>query len=281
MKQLHYYILYAAILFIAASCNNYPIPEPIEPSFTLQEGESLITIEELKSRHTAGNTPTYIADNVYIKGIVTGDDESGNIYKSIYIQDETGGLNLSIDQVNLYNYMPRGQEVYVRLQGMFIGDYNKMHQLGDTTTDERYGLEMSRYNWAKEYMTDSLGNSTRHFFCNGWPDTSKVPAPIEIYSTSEITSDMYGKLVTLKNITFKDAVSGLLTWSIAEQNTNRTATFLKDETTIIVRTSGYSNFYTDYIPTGDGEITGILSIFGTTLQFYLRDRNDVGPFVEK
>ena len=280
MKRIHY-ILYLAILFVAISCNNYPIPEPQKPEFSLQEGDELISIEALKLRHTVGNTPTYIADNVYIKGIVTGDDESGNIYKSIYIQDETGGLNLAIDQVNLYNHMPRGQEVYVRLQGMFIGDYNNMYQLGDTVTDEVYGLEMSRYDWSNEYRTDSLGNSTKHFFCNGWPDINKVPAPIEITSSAEITSDMYGMLVTLKNITFKDAVSGILPWSISEQTVNRTATFLKDGSTIIVRTSGYSNFYADYIPLGTGEITGILALFGTTQKFYLRDRNDIGTFIEQ
>lgn len=280
MKHIHY-ILYIAILLVAIACNNYPIPEPKEPQFALQEGDELITIEQLKMRHTLGNTPTYIADNVYVRGIVTGDDESGNIYKSIYIQDETGGLNLAIDQVNLYNFMPKGQEVYIRLQGMFIGDYNNMYQLGDTVTDDYYGLEMSRYNWSKEYLTDSLGNSLKHFYCNGWPDVTKIPEPLEISSSAEITSDMYGMLVTLKNVTFKDAASGLLTWSISEQTTNRTATFLKDGTTIIVRTSGYSNFYADYIPTGNGDITGILALFGTTQQFYLRDRNDVGTFIEK
>lgn len=280
MKHIHY-IIYIAILLVAIACNNYPIPEPKEPQFELQEGDELISIEELKMRHTVGNPPTFIADNVYIKGIVTGDDESGNIYKSIFIQDETGGLNLSIDQVNLYNIMPRGQEVYIRLQGMFIGDYRNMYQLGDTVTDNYYGLEMSRYNWNKEYMTDSLGNSLKHFYCNGWPDLSKLPAPIVITSSDEITSDMYGMLVTLKDITFKNAFTGVLTWSTAEQNTNREATFLKDESTIMVRTSGYCNFYADYIPIGVGEITGILSLFNTSQQFYLRDRNDIGTFIEK
>lgn len=177
--------------------------------------------------------------------------------------------------------MPRGQEVYIRLQGMFIGDYRNMYQLGDTVTDNYYGLEMSRYNWNKEYMTDSLGNSLKHFYCNGWPDLSKLPAPIVITSSDEITSDMYGMLVTLKDITFKNAFTGVLTWSTAEQNTNREATFLKDESTIMVRTSGYCNFYADYIPIGVGEITGILSLFNTSQQFYLRDRNDIGTFIEK
>ena len=55
MKHIHY-IIYIAILLVAIACNNYPIPEPKEPQFELQEGDELISIEELKMRHTVGMT---------------------------------------------------------------------------------------------------------------------------------------------------------------------------------------------------------------------------------
>jgi hypothetical protein len=276
-------ILYSALVAIVMiACQKYPEPEYIEPRYELKDHQTLISIEELKARHTLGGTPTAIMGDTVIRGIVVADDESGNIYKSIYIQDETGGVNLAIDQVNMYNIMPVGQEVYVEMKGLFIGDYNNGYQVGDTVTDPQYGLEMARYNWANEEYRDSLGNySRKHIYPNGTPDLSKVPAPKVIESSNAITSDMYCSLVTLKNIRFTDpkVATGLLPWSTKEQTVNRTAEFA-DGSTIVVRTSGYCNFYADFIPTGVGNITGILSIFGSTKQFYIRDREDIHTFIE-
>ena len=155
-------------------------------------------------------------------------------------------------------------------------------QVGDTVTDPQYGLEMARYNWANELYRDADGNYPyKHIYPNGKPDKSKVPAPKVIESSNAITSDMYCSLVTLRNIRFTDpkVATGVLPWATKEQTVNRTAEFA-DGSTIVVRTSGYSNFYADFIPTGVGSITGILSIFGSTKQFYIRDRNDIHNFIE-
>lgn len=279
MKKILYSVVVAIVMI---ACQKYPEPEYVVPTYELKEHQTLISIEELKARHTLGGTPTAVGDDVVIRGIVVADDESGNIYKSIYIQDETGGVNLAIDQVNMYNIMPVGQEVFVEMKGLFIGDYNNGYQVGDTVTDPKYGLEMARYNWSNELYRDAEGNYTRkHIYPNGKPDLSKVPAPKIVESSNAITSDMYCSLVTLKNIRFTDpkVETGLLPWSTKEQTVNRTAEF-EDGSTIVVRTSGYCNFYADFIPTGVGSITGILSIFGSTKQFYIRDRNDIHTFIE-
>lgn len=282
MKIAKYILSLVLVGLVFVACNKYPEPEYVVPTYELKDYQTLISIEDLKSRHTLGGTPTAVNDDVVIRGIVVADDESGNIYKSIYIQDETGGVNLAIDQVNMYNIMPVGQEVFVEMKGLFIGDYNNGYQVGDTVTDSYYGLEMARYNWANELYRDSAGNySRKHIYVNGTPDKSKVPAPIVLESSNAITSDMYCSLVTLKNIRFTDpkVETGVLPWSIKEQTINRTAKF-EDGSTIVVRTSGYCNFYADFIPTGVGSITGILSIFGSTKQFYIRDRNDIHTFIE-
>ena len=36
-------------------------------------------------------------EDVYIKGVVTSDDTEGNVYKSLYIQDETSGIELKLN----------------------------------------------------------------------------------------------------------------------------------------------------------------------------------------
>ena len=268
-------ILYSALVAIVMiACQKYPEPEQVVSSYALEDslaaGWEIKTIEEFQMMNNS-EVPYQVTEKYLMRGIVTADDESGNIYKSIYIQDETAGICLSLDQVNIYTYMPRGQEVIIEMQGMWLGKYLGAYQVGDSTTHFQYGYQMGRYDWTKELVK-------KHFYINGYPDLTKVPEPKEIESAGEILSTDYGMLVKLKNVTFPDAEGGKLkSWSTSEQTENRKVVFA-DGSQIIVRTSGYSNFYADYIPEGVGTITGIVSVYNGTVQLYLRDRNDVGRF---
>ncbi len=380
MKKNIKLALVAIAVILFTSCENrYAEPEYIIPSYELDTTKfTLMTIAELKALSTG-----YALDSAVIRGIVVGDDRSGNLYKSIYIQDETGGLNLSIDKTNLYNIMPVGQEVYVELEGLYLINYGGIIQLG--------GSDDSRYDWAREYLYDDEGNSLKRFYTNGLPDSELIPEPRVITSVNEITSDLYSSLVTLEgvwltsenttenspydvadatanqnasawvegyivgvynsdanpkyvfgvdtietNILIADeidnpttylsvqlpsgdirsalnlnnnpdnlgkkvmlygsletycGIEGLksvsyaefdgvglgskLVWAEKNTTTNQTATFVLDNTEILIRTSGYSNFYGDAMPSGVGNITGILSVYSGTDQFYIRDRNDI------
>ncbi len=53
------------------------------------------TISELKSLFQGNNI--LIDTNIIIKGFVSANDESGNFYKEIYIQDSTGALNIRLN----------------------------------------------------------------------------------------------------------------------------------------------------------------------------------------
>jgi hypothetical protein len=44
---------------------------------------------------------------------------------------------------------------------------------------------------------------------------------------------------------------------------------------IIVRSSGYANFAADILPTGRGNFTGVVGQFGSTMQLYIRDIEEV------
>lgn len=271
MKKILYSVLVAIVMI---ACQKYPELEQVVSSYALEDslvaGWEIKTIEEFQMLNNS-EVPYQVTEKYLMRGIVTADDESGNIYKSIYIQDETAGICLSLDQVNIYNYMPRGQEVIIEMQGMWLGKYLGAYQVGDSTTHFQYGYQMGRYDWTKELVN-------KHFYTNGYPDLAKVPEPKVIESAGEILSTDYGMLVKLKNVTFPDAEGGKLkTWSTSEQTENRKVVFA-DGSQIIVRTSGYSNFYADYIPEGVGTITGIVSVYNGTVQLYLRDRNDVGRF---
>ena len=72
--------------------------------------------------------------DVYIKGKVTTDDEEGNVYKNMYIQDETSGIEIKLNNSVGINYK-KGRWVYVRLNGLYLGNYRMMLSLGGAPSE--------------------------------------------------------------------------------------------------------------------------------------------------
>ncbi|MBR5852750.1 MAG: hypothetical protein IKY74_00945 [Alistipes sp.] len=68
-------------------------------------------------------------EDVYIKGKVISDDEEGNVYKSLFIQDETSGIEIKLNN-NVGVRYKKGTWVYVRLKGLYLGNYRMMLSLG-------------------------------------------------------------------------------------------------------------------------------------------------------
>ena len=116
MKILKTTYLGSALLLAAAlsSCqNDFDDPGLQVPEATWQANT---TIAELKEHFWKGDTNYAIecperedGSHYIIKGRVISSDASGNIYKSMYIQDATGAITLSINQNSLYNQYRLGQ----------------------------------------------------------------------------------------------------------------------------------------------------------------------------
>ena len=71
------------------------------------------------------------ASNKYIKGKVISSDRQGNIYKSLFIDDGTAGIELKLYNGLYLDYYlnlatMESQWVYVRLDGLFLGNYRMM-----------------------------------------------------------------------------------------------------------------------------------------------------------
>ncbi|MBQ8366275.1 MAG: hypothetical protein IJX40_00885 [Alistipes sp.] len=73
-------------------------------------------------------------EDVYIKGKVVSDDDAGNIYKSLFIQDETSGIELKLNN-NVGLRYKRGSWVYVRLKGLCLGNYRMMLSIGGAPSE--------------------------------------------------------------------------------------------------------------------------------------------------
>lgn len=216
------------------------------------------TITQLNNMY-AGTALDSITDDIIIKGIVIGNDLSGNIYKYIVIQDSTGsGIVVGLDRSSLYSDYRLGQRVFIKCKGMYIGSYNGLLQLGYT------------YNGSIGRLPVSLIQD--HLFLDSLP--GKVPTPVEISLTDNLLPKV-STLVKLTNVHFADA--GLV-W--ADEANSATSRDLMDASgnTIVVRTSKYADFHTKKIPYGAGTVIGILSIYNDDCQLTIRSISDVKDF---
>ena len=94
---------------------------------------NVITIEQLKTTYASvisDGTQQQVTKDTQIKGVVIGNDAGGNIYKSVYLQDATGVIQLCINRSNTSVYLPVGQTVLVELNGLYVGSYGKQPQIG-------------------------------------------------------------------------------------------------------------------------------------------------------
>ncbi len=213
---------------------------------------SNITIAALKSSY---KSLKQIEEDIIIQGIVVGNDESGNLFKKLIIQDSTAGIELALDKTNLYNEFKLGQWVFVKCKGMYIGDYNKLIQLG-------YLYEGSIGRLPEVFMS-------QHIFRDSLP--GKVPEP-QLTELTGLNTFLVSQLVKFENITFVDPGKE---WAPQSADaTNRSIV----GTTMVVRTSKYAIFASELIPAGSGTVTGILSIFQNTYQLTIRDTSDLKNF---
>ena len=141
MKKI---LIFAAALLAFSSCQSFK--EEWQPVFTGEYDDPAVdqpvtmtrthTIAELAAMYKTG-IPWTIDENIVISGIVSTTDRYGNFYKSFYIQDETGGIELKLGKNGLYNdYLP-GQRIYVDCRDLELGMYgykggsgNGMVQIG-------------------------------------------------------------------------------------------------------------------------------------------------------
>lgn len=251
-----------ASLALFACERDYDAPLLTEPEYTGPAAN--ITISELRTQNTAAtqDVPIIITQDQVLKAVITGNDESGNIFKKIYLQDETGAIEMEVDQSSVYNYYPVGQTVYVDLNGLSISVYGDEQQLGHP---EGY---LYRTPWE---------DFEKHVSKDGWanPENAK-PVVIDDISTINAAPDNYKfKLVQFTGVTFQNGGKGIFAPEDGYGEENITDSH---GNTIMIRTSNYASFAGNKLPEGKGNVTGILGRFRGTWQLTLRTANDVSDF---
>ena len=176
-------VLAAAVL---TGCErDYDAPPLDEPVYT--GAPANITIADLKanSKNATQDKPETINNDWILRAYISGNDESGNIYKQVIVQDETGAIPIQVDESNVSNFYRRGQEVFVNLKGLCVSVYGEQQQLGDPNGGSAYRLTMTDF---KERVQK-----------NGWPSADNVK-PEVITDISTVNLDVDRKVFISKMV---------------------------------------------------------------------------------
>ena len=199
MKRIYTMIFSVAVLF--AGCEEFqPVftvtyPDPQEQVlYTDADFGTITTIADLKDMYKDnGNKPFVVQKNCVIKGQVTTSDQVGNLYKSLYIQDATAGIEIKIGKNGLYNEYKLGQWLYVDCTGLTVGDYNGMINVGYSDPSGQYETAYLEH----AYIIDA------HVFKGAY---DKPVEPVVVTEADLHKKVNLGRLVTIKDLKYDDHI---------------------------------------------------------------------------
>ena len=178
-----------------------------------------------------------------VYGIVTADEQSGNLYKAAFIQDRATGAALEL-HLNAVSGLRIGDSIRVYLKDVTYSLYNNLPQLTDFEADGHIII-----------------------LANNKPITPTVTTIANINAGQHLAG-----LVRLENVRFTEKN----TFAEPSGYGNRTLADPNDYSqTVIVRTSNYANFANDSLPQGTGNLTAIAAVYGNTWQLYIRSAREL------
>jgi len=230
--------IFLGIMLYLSSCVKQDFDVP--PVQQIPIGD-ILTIGDLRQIYSDSGQYTF-TDDYSIYATVTMDGSSGNIYRSAYIQDPTGAINLHLDDAG----------------GTKVGDSIRLY-LKNTTLNDYSGL----------LQVDFVNNDSNIIIL-----ANERFLAATLVTIPEIqTGDFESMLIKLEGVQFIKSDLNK-TYSEPNESTNR---YLEDcdANSIIVRTSNYANFASDTVAQGKGEFTAIASVFNDDWQLYIRTLQEV------
>lgn len=264
MKKFKLLKIYIGLLLFSACVKDSdfatPTVECVAPEIVVTN-----TIQQVKEMYQYGGA-TVIENEVIIEGYVVSSDESGNIYKTLSIQDKpenpTAAIKISIDQTDLYTKYNVGRKIYVKLKGLVIGYSYGSFQIGKAV-----GTELGRIS----------ATEVDNYIVRSCEVAEVVPMLVKI---EELNEAKYEMLIAIEYIQFNDNELGESYGNL--DNTQTVDRLLNGFTNncdlagnIILRNSGYADFKNELLPEGNGTITAIFSNYYDDYQLYIRGAGDV------
>lgn len=215
-----------------------------------------------------------ISDDQIFDGYVVSSDENGNFYKTISFQDKpenpNAGLQIEVDRSSNYADFPVGAHIRINANGLRLGLDRGTVKIG--SVDPTYSIGRIPASLLNRYVSG---------VCNGNGLEVVAIKPLVLSNLAAAKSDQYiNTLVKVANTqftiadiyptakTFIDYVGG------TGVDTDRT---LEDASgnSVTLRNSGFFSEGSKTLPTGNGDITFVVSRYNSTWQMLIRNTNDI------
>lgn len=254
MKKIILGLFATGILFTACKKKFDLPPTKAEPAVS-----GYITIDSIVNRYgvyyTGSITPTKLyrfSGDVNLVCTVTADETSGNIYKTVFVEDATGSA-LTIKLLNSGGLLV-GDKIRINLNNVVLNDYGGMVQL-DSIDIEKRVVKISSGN----VVTPTKLSFDEATLALGSFGLKKYQARLIMLDSVEFSAGD-------KAQPYADAINKFtLEKTLISPTGNST----------VVRNSGYANFAASLIPCGKGSIVAILGEYNGTTQLTLRDHKEV------
>ena len=194
--------------------------------------QGMVTIAALKSRCTGAQAA--VTEDITVEGVVTGNDLYGEFYKTLVVEDTSGGISIAVDATEHYVDYPVGTAVTIHCNGLFLCEYAGPGRIPQA--------EAVLYLRRKQAETSPLRPRTLTF------------GEVDMRHT-----DTY---VHFEGVRFVQQGN----WCDPDPETGRPATterWIADHTgrEFIVRTAGTCTYATEPVPQGTGSVYGIIDYF--------------------
>jgi hypothetical protein len=221
--------------------------------------EKITTFKAIKSLYeqavNSGNATVVIDDetDLYIEGYVVSSDKSGNFFEELIIQNKIDssnpdndprlGFKIIINVSSLSDTYQFGQKVYIKMDGLAIGESNGVITIGKGDAVEVKQIQPAEY---KDIVIRSNEIATI------------IP---KISGIAELTEADKNTLIQLNNMQLNRFELGytFASESYDEFDGHRILESCDSGISMILETSTFSDFKSLIVPQGKGTVTGIFS----------------------
>ena len=219
-------------LFALCGCHN---PAAEEPTFD-------ISIAELKALCEGSNHR--ITKSYRLRGTIVATDWCGELYKSIIVKDESGGIEILIDAHHIHTLLPTYSEVEVLCNGLMMARLGEKIELGAPSTSD-FPLD--------HIAVEAL---SRHIHVTG-PHGDYTPVTKRF---DEIEAGDISNLIQFQRVRISDNELGLRWCDEVEEGFVTTFRTLVDDegNTFAIRTLPTSSFAGQKLPENEISVIGAI-----------------------
>ncbi|MBS1651214.1 MAG: choice-of-anchor J domain-containing protein [Bacteroidetes bacterium] len=256
MKKISFSLLLLINLTVVLSCRK---KADLPPNNAIPAECGRTNIARLRAQYQlfASNTGTMTTNyrlqndtNLYC--VITADESSGNLYKTVYLRDAFGSIKMNLTSSGGLNI---GDSIRINLNHAILNSYATSVQLDSIDI-------------LKRVVKINTGNKINPVKVTYGQIFTTITNPITTLDSKLVLIDSVQFAVGSKNQTFAD-------WA-GKATYNRDLCITDTSSVLLpIRTSGYSYFATNTTPCGKGSIVCIVSQYKGSPQLILRNPSDL------